>query len=326
MPGRSFCGPLPPLDERQQLLRKHLQQHVLTLACAIGERNLWHYRALEAAAAYISHCLQSSGYTIATQTFVVNGKSVANIEAVLRGSTLAKESVVVGAHYDSVLGSPGANDNASGVATLIEMARMLAGKPIRRTLRLVAFANEEPPFYRTHQMGSWVYANQSKRHGDRIAAMLSLETLGCYSDEVGSQRYPFPFGLFYPQTGNFLAFVGNLASRNLVRHAVGRFRAHANFPSEGSAAPAWLPGVAWSDQWAFWKHGYSAMMVTDTAPFRYLQYHSHADRPEFLDYDRLARVAAGLTDVVLDLVNSGATSSNQPNHDQTTRPADVKNR
>lgn len=317
MPGHSYRGPLAPLDEPQQLLRTRLEQHVTMLASVIGERNMWHYRALADTAAYVSEALQTSGYTVSRQTYVVQGNSASNLEATLPGATLAQESIVIGAHYDSVLGSPGANDNGSGVAALIEIARLLAARQTLRTVRFVAFVNEEPPFYYTPNMGSWVYANRAKRRGDVIAAMLSLETLGYYSDEVGSQQYPFPFGRFYPPTGNFLAFVGNLASRDLVRRAVGSFRAHARFPSEGSAAPGWLRGVGWSDHWAFWKHGYLAIMVTDTAPYRYLHYHTHADRPEFVDYDRLARVVAGLSEVTVDLANAGAAISSHASQYQT---------
>ncbi|MGF1612700.1 MAG: M28 family peptidase [Gammaproteobacteria bacterium] len=281
-----------------------LVQHVVMLASAIGERNLWHYRELTAAARYISDCLQSSGYTVSEQPFRVQGKSVVNLEATRHGSTREREIVVLGAHYDSVLGSPGANDNATGVAALIEIARSLADRETARTVRFAAFVNEEPPFHRTHHMGSWVYAQRARRRGDAIVAMLSLETLGYYSDQEGSQRYPFPFAFFYPSTGNFIGFVGNLKSSGLVRRTVTSFRAHARFPSEGSAAPGWLPGIGWSDHWAFWKHGYPAIMITDTALFRYWQYHTSADRPEVVDYDRFTRVVSGLTHVVIDLADA----------------------
>jgi hypothetical protein len=248
MPGRSYSGPLPPRDEQRQPLRTRLEQHVVTLASAIDESNLWHYRGLEATATYISDSLQSGGYRIPRQTFEVHGKSVTNLKAILHGSPLLQESVVVGAHCDSVFGSPGANDNASGIAALMEIARTVARRP---TVQFVAFVNEEPPFYHTHNMGSSVYANRVKRRGDDTVGMPSLEILGFYSDDVGSQRYPFPFGLFYPATGSFLAFVGNLASHDLVRRTIGSFRAPAYFPPEETAAPGWLPGVAWSDHWAF---------------------------------------------------------------------------
>ncbi len=162
----------------------------------------------------------------------------------------------------------------------------------------MAFANEEPPYFQTPAMGSVVYARRCRERGEQVVAMLSLETIGFYSDQPGSQHYPVPFGLLYPSTGDFVGFVGNTASRALVREAIGVFRASARFPSEGVAAPGALPGVGWSDHWAFWQEGYPAVMITDTAPFRNPDYHTRRDTPERLSYAPMARVVAGLERVV----------------------------
>jgi hypothetical protein len=170
-------------------------------------------------------------------------------------------------------------------------------------VRFVFFVNEEPPFFMTSDMGSLRYARRCRDRGERIVAMLSLETMGCFSDEEGSQRYPFPFSLLYPSRGNFIAFVGNLASRRLVRLAVGSFRRHASIPSEGAAAPGWITGIGWSDHWSFWKQGYPAVMVTDTALFRYEHYHTSLDTPDRVQYGQLARVVAGLEKVIVDLAS-----------------------
>ncbi len=308
IPGRSFTGPLLPLAPEEIALRDRLKTHIQTLAGEIGERNLWRYPALEASARYIEKTLREMSYRVAMQEFEVDGKTGRNIEVERAGTSLPGEIVVIGAHYDSVLGSPGANDNATGVAAALEIARLLAGQQPARTVRLVAFVNEEPPFFHTERMGSRIYARRARARGDRIVAMLSLETLGYYSDNPGSQHYPLLlFRLFYPGTGNFLAFVGNLSSRELVRSAIGSFRRNAPFPSEGVAAPGWIPGIDWSDQWSFWKEGYPAIMVTDTALFRYPHYHSATDTPDKVDHDRLARVVTGLTRVTLDLAG-GATA------------------
>ena len=213
--------------------------------------------------------------------------------------------VVVGAHYDSVDGSPGANDNGTGVAAVLELARILKDRRPRRSVRLVAFVNEEPPFYYTNAMGSRRYATRLAEAGETNVAMLSLETIGYYSDDPGSQHYPFPLSFFYPDTGNFIGFVGNLRSVALVRQAVKSFRGNASFPCEGLAAPGWLTGVGWSDHWSFWRVGVPAIMVTDTALFRYREYHTPADRTDVVDYERLARVVDGLVHVVVDLANAG---------------------
>ena len=220
--------------------------------------------------------------------------------------------MVVGAHYDSVLGSPGADDNATGVAAVLEIARACASLRWPRTLRLVAFVNEEPPFFLGGDMGSLRYARRLREEGRNVVAMLSLETIGYYSDRPGSQQYPFPFRFFYPERGDFVAFVGNIASRDLVRRTVASFRSQAGFPSEGLAAPGWITGVGWSDHWSFWQQGYPAVMVTDTAPFRYPHYHAGTDTPEKVDYERLSRVVAGLTDVVGELAGAGPPGTAAP--------------
>ena len=153
-------------------------------------------------------------------------------------------------------------------------------------------------------MGSYVHAKRLAREGKEVVAMLSLETIGWYSENFDSQRYPFPFSLFYPSKGNFVGFVANLGSRGLMHRAVGTFRRTVAFPSEGVAAPESIPGIGWSDQWAYWKFVWPALMVTDTAVFRYPHYHTLRDTPDQLSYDRVARVVKGLEAVMRDLVSS----------------------
>jgi hypothetical protein len=242
---------------------------------------------------------------VAAEGYVVEGRTVRNLAAELPGASRPEEVVLVGAHYDSVDGSPGANDNASGVAALLEIARLLRETPPARTVRFVAFVNEEPPFFQTEAMGSRVHARAARGRGERIVAMLSLETLGYYTGEPGSQTFPTPLlRPFYPDRGDFVAFVGNLASRRLLRQAVAAFRRHAPFPCEGLSAPAWITGVDWSDQWSFWQEGYPALMVTDTALFRYPHYHGPGDLPGRLAYPQLARVTAGLAATVAALAEA----------------------
>jgi Zn-dependent M28 family amino/carboxypeptidase len=293
-----------PLGAEEARIRDHLATHVETLAGRIGERNLWHYPALLAAADYIQGTLTELGYAPTDEPFESQGKPVHNIVAENRGHAAEGEIVVVGAHYDTVLGSPGANDNGSGVAALLELARLLADRPLPRTLRFVAFVNEEAPFSYTDEMGSLVHARGARARGEHIQAMLSLETIGSYSDAPGSQHYPFPLNLFYPDTANFIGFVGNLGSRGLVRRALRTFRQTTAFPSEGAAVPASIPGVGWSDHWSFWQAGYPAIMVTDTAFYRYAHYHTGGDTPDRVDYDRTARVVAGLARAIAELGGS----------------------
>jgi Zn-dependent M28 family amino/carboxypeptidase len=294
---------------QEQGFREWLRQDVRTLAWEIGERNLFRYPQLEAAARVIEQALKEAGYEVHRQAVVVAGMRCENIEVELIGSQRPDEMVIVGAHYDSVIGSPGANDNASGVAALLALARVFAGQRSARTLRFVAFVNEEPPFFQTDAMGSVAYAKRCRIRGERVMAMLSLETLGYYAQARGTQRYPVPFGLCYPSRGNFIGFVSNVASRRLLREVVGVFRRTTSFPSEGAALPGTIAGIGWSDHWAFWRERYPAVMVTDTALFRYPHYHTEHDTPDKLDYDRLAQVVAGLERVVTSLVSPGDTKA-----------------
>jgi Zn-dependent M28 family amino/carboxypeptidase len=301
MPGASHRGPLSPLTGEERALVAPLRRDVEMLAGRIGERNLEHPEALAAAARFLRESVEAAGYPVTRDTYAVGGRPSENVAAERPGRDRPGEIVIVGAHYDSVIGSPGANDNATGAAAMLALARAFASRAPSRTVRFVGFANEEPPRFQTEAMGSWVYARRRRAAGEEIVAMLSLETLGYYADAPGSQRYPPPVGLFYPSTGNFVGFVGNVASRHLVREAIAAFRAAARFPSEGGALPGVLPGIGWSDHWAFWQEGYPAIMVTDTAPFRYPYYHTREDTPDKVDFERLARVVAGLTRVVAHL-------------------------
>jgi hypothetical protein len=288
------------LDESEMALRVELKADVQKLAGEIGERNMNRYPQLLAASDFIEMSLAGAGLTPRRVSYELRGRAGHNIEAEIRGTS--PEIFVIGAHYDSVLGCPGANDNASGVAALLALARRFAGKPTGQTLRFVAFVNEEPPYFQTEEMGSLVYAKRCQARGDRIAAMISLETIGYFSDEPGSQKYPaVGLGFFYPTKGNFIGFATNTGSRALLRTAVSAFRKAGRIPCEGAALPAAIPGVGWSDHWAFWQCGYPAIMVTDTAPFRYPHYHEATDTPDKLDYDRFALVVSGVQKMIEQL-------------------------
>lgn len=292
MPGRSWSGALPSMTDEERSLTVRLGEHVRAIASKPHHR--WAPAELEAAAVYCEDRLRAAGYAVQREEFKAAGADVRNLIVEVRGTRQSDEIVLVGAHYDAVAGVAGANDNGSGVAAVLELARAFREWRPARTWRLALFVNEEPPFFRTREMGSAVHARNARERGERIVAMYSLETIGFYSDAPGSQRYPFPLSWFYPDRGNFLGFVGNLASRSLVHDTIAAFRAQAQFPSEGIAAPAWVPGIDWSDQMWFWREGYAAVMITDTAYFRYPHYHTPRDTPDKVDYERLARVVRAL--------------------------------
>jgi Zn-dependent M28 family amino/carboxypeptidase len=301
MPGTPYAGALAPLSPEEKQLSANLKSHVTMLAGTIGERNTIHYKSLQEGAQYLESSLRGNGFDVSSQEYVADGRTVRNLIAEISGASRRSEIVVVGAHYDTVFDCPGADDNTSGTAALLELARLLKATHPARTVRFVAFVNEEPPYFQTANMGSWVYAKKAHAAYDKIVAALSLETVGMYSDVADSQHYPPGFSLLYPSQGNFIAFIGNVASRGLVRDTIRSFRRSTPFPSQGSAVPGWIAGVGWSDHWSFWQEGYPAVMVTDTALFRNPNYHQPNDKPDTLDYDRMARVVRGLATVVADL-------------------------
>ena len=306
MPGKNISK-TAPLSPNEIALREELRADVQKLAGDIGERNMWHYAKLNAAADFIEDSFSRAGFHPRRDTYEIRGQPCHNIDVEIPAQQRAAISspppiIVIGAHYDSVFGSPGANDNGTGVAATLALARRFVGRTPQHTMRFVAFVNEEPPYFLSGEMGSFIYAGRCRARGDKISAMISLETIGYFSDAPHSQTYPSPgLGLFYPKVGNFIGFVSNVHSRTLLRRVVALFRKHAKIPSEGAALPSFVPGVSWSDQWSFWRCGYPGIMVTDTAPFRYPYYHSSSDTPDKLDYDRFALVVSGMEKVIEDL-------------------------
>jgi hypothetical protein len=301
MPSESYRGPLAELTSMERELSERMRRHVEVLAGEIGERNVQRWEGLNRAAHYIQTVWEKERFKVERQEFEVLSRTVCNLECEIAGAGSGEELIIVGAHYDSVTGSPGANDNGTGVAAILEMARTLKGAKPSKSIRFVAFVNEEPPYFQTANMGSYHYSRRCKQRAERIAAMLSVETIGYYSSEPGSQQYPYPLDLVYPKQGDFIGFVSNMDSADLLQQCIASFRSHTRFPSEGIAGPEDLQGIDWSDQWAFWKDGYPAIMITDTAVYRYPQYHTQFDLPDKVDYDGCARVAAGLSRVVTDL-------------------------
>ncbi len=303
LPGNSFTGPPPPTTRDERGLAERLKRHVVAIASK--PHNVTHYAELERAAAYIETALTELGYEPQSQVFDADGKPVRNIEVVIPAekSSGSQSSLVVGAHYDSDGDAPGANDNGSGTATVIELARLLKNvTPKNKSLRLVLFVNEEEPYYRTDEMGSLQFARSLKKRGEHVAGMISLETIGFFSNLPGSQAYPFPFGFFFPTTANFLSFVAMPGSRTFLHEVIAAFRRNTKIPTIGGTAPDLFEGIGWSDHWSFWHLGYPAVMVTDTALYRYPHYHTPEDTPEKVNYEMLARVTIGLDKTIRDLL------------------------
>jgi hypothetical protein len=302
MPGKTFTGELTALGTEMEVSRDRLRGHVYSLAEEIGERHYEKRDALDKAALYIEQSFKDMGYNPLSEIY--NSKLYRNIVVNLYGSKQRDEIIVIGAHYDSVWLSPGADDNASGISVLLELARALRQESLSRTVRLVAFTNEEWPFFGRDKMGSQVNARNAYDRSEQIIGMISLEMLGYYSMKENSQAYPRPLNYFYPDKGNFIAFVSNFTSRDLLRESILEFRRTSQFPSEGLIAPQFLvPDIRRSDNSSFWSHAYPAIMVTDTSNYRNRNYHKSTDLPESLDYESMARIVEGLRQTIIALTN-----------------------
>jgi Zn-dependent M28 family amino/carboxypeptidase len=294
-------------NDEQARMTKRLQAHVQLLAGDIGERNVLHPAALNDAVSYIESEWNRQGYAVKQLAYEVSGVRCANLEVVRDGNTRWREILLVGAHYDSVMGSPGANDNASGVAALLEISRKVAAIDPSMTVRFVAFVNEEPPFFMSNQQGSMVYAKSARHRGDDIRLMASLETIGWYSNRPGSQRYPPLFNLFYPDCANFIGMVSDFRSEVAMRRLAHAFRAHSDFPLQTVSTFRFVPGVSWSDHRSFLRQGYHAMMITDTALYRYPHYHAHDDTPDKLAYPEFSQVTLALCAAFIDIAQKAWT-------------------
>ncbi len=303
MPGENPNGKLEPLNEEQQQVAGTLRAIVVKLADEIGERHYQEPVAYRQAADFIDEKFRSHGLTPYAELFG-DKEQYRNIVAEHYGARNPEQVVLVGAHYDTVWMTPGADDNASGVAVMLELAGKIVEMSLQRSVRFVAFANEELPHYMTEDMGSLYHARRAYERGEQITAMFSLEMLGYYSNETKSQNYPKPFSWIYPEIGNFVAFVSNYRSRALLRDSLGLFRATGQMPAEGLAAPVMLVrDVRRSDQAAFWRYGYPGVMVTDTAGFRNFGYHNVSDVPQSLNYEHMSRVLTGLLEVIVTIAN-----------------------
>jgi hypothetical protein len=295
---------LAPLSEREQQLARQLASDVEHLASKIGERSsreLWNQAS---AADFLVRQLEAARYAVTRQGFELAPDAVAqNLEVQVRGGMLGEEIVVVGAHYDSAVGSPGADDNASGVAALLALARALADARPMRTVRLVAFGTQEQPYWKTAQMGSTVYAKAAAARGDRIVAMLSIEGIGCFSDAARSQQWSGTLAQRFPDRGDFIAIVGNERSAELAERVLQVFRKPGGVPAEGGALPDVEAELGGADHWAFWQVGFPAVIITDTGRLRYAHHGQATDTPDRLDYERMARVVVGIERVVLELAS-----------------------
>jgi Zn-dependent M28 family amino/carboxypeptidase len=297
--------PIFPVDQRETDMSAdplRIRQHVETIVWSHYPRDEGHPENLMQIAAYIQHAFSECSADVHLQTYEVNGREYSNVIAAFGPDTA--ERIIVGAHYDTAGEQPGADDNASGVAGLIELAQLLNEVPLPIRVELAAYTLEEPPYFRTEFMGSAQHVKLLKQQNARVKMMFALEMIGYFNDAPGSQLYPLPLmKWFYSERGDFIAIVGQLLKGAAVRTVKRAMRRASPLPVYSLNAPASLPGVEFSDHVNFWDAGLPAVMITDTAFYRNEAYHSPLDRPERLDYQRMAMVVEGVYAAVLALAN-----------------------
>ena len=298
-----------PMEKKGEFNLTKIQQELesdLAFIQGLGPRNSMNeknYIQLLKCEAWIEQRWKSLGYTVKNHTFSFDGKEYSNLEIEIRGRVAPSEIIVISAQYDTLPDSPGANNNGSGMAILFGLSSLLRNFTPDRTIRLIEFVNEENPFFGTEKMGSFQYAKRCRQQGENIRVMLSLDALGIYRDEPGSQKLPLPFSMFYPDRGNFLAFIGNLNSRKYVIEATRGFKKGSSFPIEAGVVPEWIKAADWSDHRSFWQFGYPGIMVTDTGGFRSPSHTTQEDTMEKLNFEAMSRIAIGMYTSVVHLTS-----------------------
>ncbi|MDP2168359.1 MAG: M28 family peptidase [Thermodesulfovibrionales bacterium] len=286
-------------------IKSNLTSTVGFLSEEIGARSYHDVEKLNRAADFIEKKFLSFGCEVKRQPFNYREETYYNIICEVKGSDPSPEGrglLVIGAHYDTVWNTPGADDNASGVAGLIELARLASSEPLPQTVRFAAFSMEEPPLFRTKHMGSYACARALKDEGVKVMGMISLEMIGYFCERKGCQFYPLPFFRWiYPDKGDFVAFVGNISSRPFTRRVKKAFHAVSGIPVESLNTISLVPGVDFSDHSSFWKFGFPAFMITDTAFYRNPNYHGPGDTAPTLDYDRMAGFVTALYEALKNL-------------------------
>lgn len=283
--------------------QERLQTIVKTLSIDFHPRNYHNTTNLNKTADYIQKHFEAAGGKVTIQSFEASGKTYKNVSCHFGNNDNAK--VIVGAHYDSHDDTPGADDNASGVAGLIELAYLLGKNTPDGNFELVAYPLEEPPFFATSNMGSHFHAQKTLNEGHPIAGVIVLEMIGYFTDEFNSQEYPLPlFKAIYPNTGNFIAVIGNMDQRTFTKDVKIGMKGASDLPVRSINAPKSIPGIDFSDHRNYWKFGYNAVMVTDTAFYRNTAYHEPNDTWDRLNYEKMGQVVQGVYSAILQLTES----------------------
>jgi Zn-dependent M28 family amino/carboxypeptidase len=305
MPGDSPAMSTAPMTEEEKASADRMKDTCEMLAHQIGQRSTAKVGNLALARDYIEGKLAKVSLHAKEKPFTTRGFSGVNVEVEVEGSGTVADVLVLGAHYDTEPYSPGGGDNASGCAVLLEVAKGLAGKIHNRAIDIVFFDFGSERFAGTGDAGSHYWVQNARSDGKRIAAMLSFDSIGRFSEDAGSQGGPFPLSVCYPGKGNFLMFSGDLGTRDLVQDCVEAWRGTADFPCEGVTLPGFIPGLDSSDHYAFRQYGWPAIVVSDTGPYRSKEYGTPEDTADHLNYPVMAKVVSRLVKLVERLAQTG---------------------
>ncbi|MDH3627448.1 MAG: M28 family peptidase [Acidobacteriota bacterium] len=278
---------------------ERLRSDVAHLCGPLSPRDYQHPENLSKTASWIFSEFHDAELRTVMQTYAVEGRVFHNVIGTVSGNDPSRGALVIGAHYDAFMEHPGADDNASGVAVLLELVRTLPDATPRRDWHFVAFSTEEPPYFGTDHMGSAHYAHSLRERDVKVDLMIALDGVGRFSDEKNSQNFPVPgIGFLYPSAGNFVAVVGNLNSGTSIRRVKSGIMSTRSIPVNSFRGPAAVDGVDWSDHASFWEYGMPGVLLTDTLFARHGDYHSATDTPDKLDYRRMTQVVTGLHGVL----------------------------
>lgn len=300
-----YVGPFQALTPAERVIEPHLRENLEFFTLQIGARSLNRAGTLDKAAEEIEHRLRRMGYDPKAQEFTASGRAVHNIIVDHPTSRKSGKVVLVGTHYDSYRSSPGAHANGTAVVALLEIARIMKGKSVPFRLRFAFLVNGEQPYQGTRDSGAVNYAQFAEREGENISFALLIDSLGYFSDEPGSQHFPFPMSMGYPGEANFLTAFGAVDERETVRRFTEAWNRTCKFPLESGSLPFWFPGVPTGDHAAFSSQDIPALLLSDTGTYRHKDSGTRYDLHTRIDYPRLARVVKGIADVIPSLAGVG---------------------
>ncbi len=280
--------------------KENLYKHIEFLTSIEPPRNPFNINSLNKSSDYIFNEMKKYCDNVYFQEFKVEGNVYKNV---ISEFGKGKDLIVVGAHYDVCCEQPGADDNASGIAGILELARLIKNyeNKLKNRVQLVAYTLEEPPFFGTDKMGSYIHAESLFTNNENVKFMISLEMIGYFSDEKGSQKFPFPFmNLIYPDRGNFIGIVGSPKDWFITRKIKKKMIEVSKIDVRSINFPNIIPGIDFSDHRNYWKFGYKAVMITDTAFYRNPNYHKESDTIDTLDFNKMSEVIKGVFNVLIE--------------------------